>query len=96
MKKLFLLLSIVGFLTASTIKSKYIKEGYVYAPTSCSYKCEDVKDGYFARVANLNLEKGLITCNIYSEMEPLRVLEKRTLINPHCKDKYTFIPNKNH
>lgn len=77
-------------------QSSYIKEGYTYAPQECSYTCEETKNGYFSRVSNLNIEKGLITCSIYSVSNPLQVLETRTLFNEHCKDTYNYIPNKNH
>jgi len=91
-------LTIVLILFSSIFASQspYIKDGYIYAPQECSYSCEELKDGYFSRVSNLNLEKGLITCSIYSVSNPLQVLETRTLFNKHCKDTYNYIPNKNH
>lgn len=75
-------------------KSPYIKDGYVYKPTSCSDTCEEVKDGYFTRVTNNVLEKGLLTCSIYSIKNPLKVLETRISFNRYCKEKYTFMANK--
>ncbi|WP_419766990.1 hypothetical protein [Arcobacter sp.] len=82
-------------LPQATNKSPYIKDGYSYKPTSCSTTCEEVKDGYFTRVSNNILEKGLITCNIYSVKNPLKVLETRVVYNDYCKKEYTFSPNRN-
>ena len=74
--------------------SLYVREGYTYNPQSCSNTCEEVKEGYFTRVVGLNLPEGIITCNIYSEKEPLKVLETRKIVNQICKQEYTFIPDR--
>ena len=106
MKKLILIVLLFGFSTslfsADAIKktyginkSIYVKPDYLYKPSTCQYTCEEVKDGYFARVSNVNIEKGLTTCRIYSVKEPLKILEERKLFNKHCKKDYTFIPNRN-
>jgi hypothetical protein len=91
-KILFFVLFLATTLFAQV--SKYVEAGYVYEPETCEYTCEKPAEGYFARVDNIDVEKGLITCNFYNVLEPLNVLESRTNLNPHCKKEFTFIPDK--
>lgn len=92
MKYLLIILCLTSALLAE--KSLYVSDNYIYKPTSCEYSCEDVKDGYFSRISNINPENGLTTCNIYSVSNPLAILETRTTYNKYCKEEFTYITDK--
>lgn len=70
------------------------KENYIASypnRNSCIYECPTLKEGYFGRVANINIQTGETQCYVYDSKLADKIIARVSNVNQSCKSEYNSI-----
>ncbi|QKF82410.1 hypothetical protein [Halarcobacter ebronensis] len=70
------------------------KESYISSypnRNSCYYECPTLKEGYFGRIANIDIKRGETSCYVYDKKMPDNILARVSNVNQSCKSEYNNI-----
>lgn len=70
------------------------KENYIASypnRNSCIYECPTFKEGYFGRVANIDIKRGETQCYVYDSKLADKIIARVSNVNQSCKSEYNNI-----